>query len=122
MIKISYCSKENGLEIVRGTTNSFGITVLDEDGNNYSVEDGDVLVFGLKRNERDEERVLVKKITSSVTGEHYLEIQPEDTKNLATGQYYYDIGLQRGSFVFYNIIKSSPFIILPNVTKLGDGA
>lgn len=110
------------MKIVRGTTNAFSISVVDGNGAPYTLETGQVLVFGLKRNDIDEERVLVKKITNTVNGEYYLELTPEDTGDLECGEYYYDVGMQHGATVFYNVIQSSPFTILPNITKLGDGA
>lgn len=111
------------LEIVRGTTNAFGLTITNKDtGAAYTLEEGQVLVFGLKVGKTDEERVLVKQITHTVNGEYYLELSPEDTADLECGQYYYDIGMQHGSSVFYNVIKASPFVISPDITRLGDGA
>lgn len=117
-----FCYEDEGfLSIVRGTTNTFGIKLTDENGREHTLETGQVLVFGLKQNELDEERVLIKKITHVTNGEYYLELSANDTNDLAPGKYYYDLGMQHGSSVFYNIVKSSPFIILPNVTRLGDG-
>lgn len=111
------------LGIVRGTTNAFALAVTNKDtGAPYTLETGQVLVFGLKAGKTDEERVLVKQITNTVNGEYYLELEPADTANLEPGRYYYDIGLQHGDYVFYNVIEASPFVIKPNITKLGDGA
>lgn len=116
------CKNQKPLGIVRGTTNTFSLAVADENGAPYILETGQVLVFGLKRNEDDEDRVLVKQITNTVNGEYYLELAPADTADLPCGRYYYDVGLQHGSTVFHNVIEASPFIIKYNVTKLGDGA
>lgn len=113
--------KQN-LEIVRGTSNTFGLTITDGDGNPYTLSENDTLVFGLKRRERDDQRVLIKPITHSVDDEYFLELSPEDTIDLVPGRYYYDVGLQRGDDVFYNIVEQSEFLIIPNVTKRGDGA
>lgn len=111
------------MEIVRGTTNSFALAVTDKaTGNPYTLETGQVLVFGLKLGKTDEERMLVKKITHTVNGEYYLELAAADTADLEPGLYYYDIGMQHGDSVFYNVIEASPFVIKPNITKLGDGA
>lgn len=121
---MSFCSCENQMqiEIVRGTTNAFGISVTNHNGDPYVLENEQFLVFGIKRNERDENRVLSKRITRLVDGQYYLELSPSDTSDLSIGQYYYDVGLQHGDNIFYNVIESSPFIIKPNITKLGDGA
>ena len=111
------------LEIVRGTTNAFALAITNADtGAPYTLENGQVLVFGLKVGKHDEERILLKQITNAVDGEYYLELSAADTADLEPGRYYYDIGLQHGDNVFYNVIKASPFDIIPNITRLGDGA
>lgn len=111
------------IEIVRGTTNSFGITPVDEEsGNALTLETGQVLVFAMKKQPKDAERVLVKKITHTVNGEYYLEFSPADTADLEPGVYYYDIGLQHGANVFYNVIKCRKMKLIANISELGDGA
>jgi hypothetical protein len=55
-------------------------------------------------------------------GNIFFELSPEDTIGLFPGRYYYDVGLQRGEDVFYNIVEQSEFLLMPNVTKRGDGA
>ena len=116
------CKNQIPLEIVRGTTNAFSLAIKDENDAPYTLEVGQVLVFGLMQNEEDTDRILIKRITNTVNGEYYLELSASDTENLPCGRYYYDIGLQHGDNVFYNVIEASPFIIKHNVTKLGDGA
>ena len=113
---------ENRLEIVRGTTNAFGISVKNAEGEKLVLESEQSLVFGLKRHEFDQDRVLVKKFSGSTDSGYYLELKPEDTADLQPGQYYYDIGLQQGASVFYNVVELSPFLIKANATRLGDGA
>lgn len=110
------------LSIVRGTTNAWGLLVTGENDAPYTLESDQALVFALKKDENDEERVLVKKITNSVNGEYYLELAAADTSNLKPGIYYYDVSLQHGDHVLYNVIEASPFVIKPNITQLGDGA
>ena len=108
------------MEIVRGTSNVFGITVKDAEGDLYFLKDDEVLVFGLKKSPRDEKCVLVKSITHMANGEYYLELTPADTSNLEYGQYFYDIGIQVGRSVLYNVIEFSEFLIKPNAAKCGD--
>lgn len=110
------------LSIVRGTSNSFGITVTDAEGELFTLERGQVLVFALKKRPNDEDRVLVKQITSVVNGQYYLEFTPPDTADLEPGKYFYDVGMQQGDYVFYNIIEASVFEIKPNISELGDGS
>lgn len=121
---MAFCNenKEYELEIVRGTTNTFEILVRDEStGDSYILSNDQTLVFGLKRNKLDDESLLVKKLTVR-DNRYYLELAPSDTMDFPVGIYYYDIGLQKGKLDFFNIIKSNPFNILPNITKLGDGS
>lgn len=110
------------IEIVRGTTDAFGLTLTDkETGAPYTLEEGQVLVFAMKIDKLAEDRVLIKKITHAVNGEYYLEFEPADTDHLAPGRYFYDVGLQQGSTVLRNVVKGSTFTILPGAAKLGDG-
>jgi hypothetical protein len=114
--------KNQYISIVRGTTNAFGINITDAEGNIYTLETDQVLVFGVKRKPTDLERVLVKTITHSVNGDYYLELTPADTELIEPGKYFYDVGLQQGESVFYNVIEASVFEIKPNITELGDGS
>lgn len=111
------------ISIVRGTSNVFGLSITNADGSPFVIEDTQTLVFAVKRRLRDEERVLIKTITNSVdAGVYYLELFPEDTADLDPGKYYYDVGLQYGGSVFFNVIEASIFEIKANVSQLGDGS
>jgi hypothetical protein len=46
---------------------------------------------------------------------------PNDTLNLKFGRYVYDISHEIGENL-YDVVKTSPFVIAPNVTKRGDGS
>lgn len=115
-------SKKQGISIVRGTTNAFGITITDADGVPFTLEDGQSLIFGIKHKPNDEEVLLAKKVTHYVADEgvYYLELEASDTIGLDSGMYYYDVGLQDGGNVYYNVIEANEFYIKPNITKLGD--
>lgn len=110
------------LEIVRGTNNTFVLNLYNnETGAPYTLAEGQALVFGLKVGKTDDKRLLVKPITDVINGDYHLSLYPEETADLEPGRYYYDIGLQDGSEIFYNVIQASAFTILPNITQLGDG-
>lgn len=109
------------LEIVRGTNNMFSLTLTNAQGEPCTLENGQILVFGLKRNKFDIDRLMVRTITNAEDGEYQLELFPKDTEDMEPGRYFYDIGLQDGSQSFYSVIKCSTFTILPNITQLGDG-
>lgn len=107
------------IEIIRGTTNAFNITVLDANDNPYILADGEELLFGVKKKHEDESHVILKAITSGENGVYIVELEPEDTVNLDIGNYVFDVNLETGED-FYNVIESSPFFIKANVTRWGD--
>lgn len=109
-----------GIEIVRGTTVPISLEVTDANGNLYALADGEAILFGIKKEATDAAAIFVKAAEAGTeVGQYKILITPEDTLDLATGQYYYDVGLATGGD-YYNIIEPSPFMILPNVTKKGD--
>lgn len=108
------------ISIVRGTTNSFGITVTDADGHQIPVTNGQRLIFAVKKNPKDDEPLIVKTITEPVNGEYWLDLAPSDTAGFEAGKYFYDVGMQQGA-EFYNVIETSNFEIRPNISEMGDG-
>lgn len=106
------------IEIVRGTTNMIHIDVLDANGNPYTLQSGEKLIFGVKRNVTDEDEILVKTASVAEDGGYVVNIAPNDTEDLKCGKYVYDVGLQSGD-CFYNVIKATSFVIAGNVTKWG---
>lgn len=115
------CKDNQPLDIARGTTAAFSLAVQLK-GVEYTLEDGDVLIFTLRHDENDPDRILLKKITHQADGAYYLELEPADTAKLACGWYVYSVGLQRGSTILYEVIKDNPFHIRPFGVELGDGA
>lgn len=112
--------KQN-ISVIRGTNCMFGLVITNADGTPFSLSGGQALTFAVKKRPTDEERVLVKKVTNSVSaGTFYLELVPADTSELEPGRYFYDVGLQSGSS-FYNVIEASELDIKPNISELGDG-
>ena len=108
----------NKIEIVRGTTVIIQIDVLDAEGNPYELQDGEKLIFGVKRKTADSADIIVKTASVSQDGAYTVTLIPEDTCELPCDKYVYDVGLQSGND-FYNVIESSPFVICGNVTKWG---
>lgn len=109
------------LNIIRGTTNSFSITLTDEEGNPYVLEEGQEIVFGIKKKETDADCIIVKRTKGLIDGAYQFTLNPDDTLNLTVGKYFYDVGIQHGAKIYYNIIESSSFMIEQNITKIGDG-
>lgn len=107
------------LEIIRGTSNRFDITISDIKDNMYVLSAGEKILFGVKRKPTDTECVFLKTVTTGTDGVYPVEIDPVDTENLAPGKYFYDVGLQAGD-EFWNVIEPSVFEIKPNITQRGE--
>lgn len=107
------------IEIVRGTSNTLAIAVTDANSNPYTLQAGEVIVFGVKKNASDEDYVLLKTATQGADGVYNIEINPEDTAGVEPGEYVYDVGLESG-VEYYNIIPLTKLLIVANVTKWGD--
>ena len=104
------------IAIVRGTTNTFEITVTDADGNLYTAGDGESLVFGVKKSPKDEDYTFKKTAVTGENGAYSVKVEPGDTEGLDFGRYFYDVGLQSGTD-FFNVIPCSPFDICENITS-----
>lgn len=82
----------NNIDLTRGDTGLFNITLVDKDGQPYIPEEGSTLRFAMSSkyfSERGE--VLILKDIPIETMQ--LEIEPSDTKGLKAGTYKYDIEL-----------------------------
>lgn len=107
------------IEIVRGTTNTFAITVTDANNDLYTLADGEVIKFGIKRKKEDADPIFVKTAITGENGVYAIVLAPSDTAELPCGKYMYDVGLQSGG-AYHSIIEPNVFEILPNVTEWGE--
>lgn len=107
------------IEITRGKTKTFATTVTDSNNELYTLEDGELFVFGVKRKPDDEKPVILKTTSSGENGVYAVTITPADTENLPYGKYFYDANVLSGAN-YHEVIEPSPFHILPNATKRGD--
>lgn len=106
------------VEIVRGTTNTLQITVMDALGAPYNLGAGERIMFGLKKDPKDKVAFFQKTAEIVDQGLFKVILVPEDTENLSEDMYYYDVGLQSGND-FFNIIPYNPFVVIPNITARG---
>lgn len=109
------------IEIVRGTTNDFEVSIVDANGGAYTLAANERVVFGIKRNPEIEETPLFTK-TAGILGAGLFSIKlcPEDTASLVCGKYYYDVSVDDGT-EFHNVIEPNLFILTANVTHRGCG-
>lgn len=87
---MSYSVRGTTITLTRGDTCAVKVTILNADGSEYEMRDGDSVRFAMKENYNDNEPLLLKDIpTDTMT----LVLEPEDTKELSFGRYVYDIQL-----------------------------
>lgn len=81
--------KNQNIELTRGDTGLFTITLTDQTGNTYTPQTGDTIRFAMSQSYGKE--VLINKPIPINT--LTLELEPSDTKSLNFGKYVYDIEL-----------------------------
>lgn len=110
----------NELKIIRGTTQSITVTIENNSGGIYNLQDGDVLKFGVKRNWQNTEYDIYKEVTSSdAQGDGYvISLSPEETTDILPGrEYKFDVGIQTATGDYFMVIPCSKCVIIPAVTQ-----
>lgn len=107
------------ISVIRGTTNDLNLSIEDEKGEQYTLQDGEKIIFGVKSNAENSDYDIVKTLTSAdmVDNAYTIKLIPADTAELAFGRYYFDIGLQTADGDYYMVIPCSQCVILPAITK-----
>lgn len=108
------------LEMFRGTSETFGFRVTDEDGEPYTLASGEALVFGIKHKPYQKDADVVKRVTTGTDGVYPVTLEPNDTINLKYGDYIYNVNIQSGNNFFP--VVDGKFKIKANATKWGDGS
>lgn len=106
------------INIIRGTTNDFNLNIEDESGEQYTLKDGEKIIFGVKENAENSDYNIVKTLTSAdiVDGIYTIKLTPADTAQLAFGRYYFDVGLQTADGDYYMIVPCDEFYICKAIT------
>lgn len=109
------------LSIVRGTSFPFSVKLTDALGERLVMDEGDKLLFGVKRFPEHKKYQFLKTLTKDDynpdLGGYVFEIKPDDTKDFVFDKYYYDVGLQTAEGDFYTVIECSVLEIRPNITS-----
>lgn len=105
--------EDNNITLTRGDTLLVKIDIFDEDGNEFTPEDTDVIRFAMKKRYKDDTCLIKKTIDNkSLT----LEIKPEETKDLAFGkEYVYDIQLTRANGIVDTFITGTTLYLSEEV-------
>ena len=104
-----YNCRNNRINLIRGDSLELLILINDIDGNPFKPQPTDRLRFAMKKEVSDDYVVALQKEIPVET--LLLKIEPEDTKNLDFGNYYYDIELTTKEGVVETIIPYTRFVI-----------
>ena len=98
MLEIS----NNIIQLTRGDTAKFLVTLKNANGTTYTPQAGDSIHFFMKRKYSDANPVLVKTIPNDTL---LLEIEPTDTATLAYGIYVFDLEMKYADGVIDTFIQ-----------------
>lgn len=102
---------QNNLYLTRGDTAVFPLKVTYMDDTEYTFEEGDKILFTVKKRTTDDETLFQKEIANGV-----LFLMPEDTKTLPYGRYCYDVQLTKQHGTVRTIIPPHILKICEEVT------
>lgn len=112
---------ENEIRMVKGTTDSVSVTIIRDDGSEYTPAETDVVRLGVKYDPHQESYDIIKTgVYDSENGYFVFEFSPSDTAGMIAElygeRYWYDVSLQTASGDFYVVIQAAPFVLLSAVT------
>ena len=100
--------QKNKIYLTRGDSAFLTISLNDENGSLYELSEGDKIYFRLKKSSSSDNLLLEKEVnTQTLT----LELLPEDTEDLSSGLYCYEVELVTAENKHYTVIENSQFQI-----------
>lgn len=101
----------NNISITRGDSAIFALTVKKADGEPYKIGEGDTVIFTVKKSAYDKEIITQKTVVKGV-----VTLNPDDTKDLEYGTYYYDVELTQADGFVSTVISPHKFVVEQEVT------
>ena len=102
--------KGSDIQITRGDTGYLSVGIGHIDDEPYTRQDGDKLVFTVKRRYDINEILLQKDIDGLL-----LSLNPKDTKSLTYGCYWYDIELTTNTGQIFTVVGPARFVVREEV-------
>lgn len=101
----------NTIHLTRGDSAVLLLKIRKDDGTDYELQAGDSVLFTMKKSVYDTAVIIQKKLTDGA-----IKLNPDDTKNLQYGTYYYDVELTQSDDFVATVISPQKLIIEPEVT------
>lgn len=96
------------IEMAKGDTCILSISIKDTEGNDYTPQTGDVIRFAMKQRYTDANTIINKVIPNDTLD---LRIEPNDTKSLTTGKYYFDVELTKADGTVDTFIPEGELVL-----------
>ncbi len=97
--------------LTRGDSADINVKITDANGDIYTLAEGDVIKFTLKKNCETSDIIIQKTLVNSI-----ISLQPADTEDLSYGTYYFDVQLTTAGADVYTVVSPHRFIIDKEVT------
>lgn len=106
---------ESRISLTRGDSAEIQVDIVNTvSGSPYEVGANDRLFFTVRKFASKSVPVVIEKV---LTGSNIFHVAPEDTADLPTGTYKYDVELRSGADV-YTVVPCSDFVLTQEVTML----
>ena len=103
--------EENTIHLTRGDSAVLLLKIRKNDDTEYELQAGDSVLFTVKNSVYDTAVIMQKKLTGGA-----IKLNPDDTKNLQYGTYYYDVELTQSDGFVATVIGPQKLIVEPQVT------
>ena len=106
------------ISVTRGDTLPLELEILKPDKTQYELQEGDELVFTLKKETSIDSPIILQKKADPSMG-MYFELQPHETE-LDYGNYWFDVELTTSDKRRYTVIKPTKLKVTKEVTTHGE--
>lgn len=101
----------NDISLTRGDSAVLLLKIQKSNESEYELQAGDSVLFTVKKSVYDTDVIIQKKLTDGA-----IRLNPDDTKDLEYGTYYYDVELTQSDGFVTTVISPQKLIIEPEVT------
>lgn len=105
--------ENNEISMTKGDTVYIKVDIVYSNNDDYELKKGDSLTLSVKKYADDIEYIFQKNITDT----DIIIINPEDTINLTSGRYVYDVQLNTKDEEVFTVIPCNYFYIMEGVTE-----
>ena len=102
---------DNKIYLSRGDSATISVDIVDDEGEPYTPQSGESVVFTLKRTPSQCKQLIVKEF-ENVNSELVVTLTQDDTSVLAFGVYYYDVALVDDEGNVFTIIQPTEFELM----------